>query len=242
MKLKLTALVAIVTAALFAQSVQAGTVTATTGDIILGFTDGTTCLEVDLGSYSSVIAGTVNTAGLKLADLTATYGSGWQSNGSLYWGVAGGLSGNLVLTSPDQPTPSTYSTQNGYVANLNKLTSTLNGLSSTANSGVAATIGAATAGSWDYQYYNPNPGTALNNLPNDSIVDGAANDGVIMAYASTSQMNLYKVLAGGAATKLGTLTLDGSGLSFQAQAIPEPSTFVCVGLGMLGLLAIRRRK
>lgn len=77
---------------------SAATITASFGDLILGFqassgTGAATNLEVDLGSiaqFSGQPAGTTFTiGGLSVQDLIAVFGSDWNTRDDLTWGIAG---------------------------------------------------------------------------------------------------------------------------------------------------------
>jgi hypothetical protein len=117
-RLLTTALLGLTSAALSLSTANAQSpINAAAGDIILGFyaTSGTGAgqdLEVDLGNATKFMTATpgqvINlsgSAGLALADLTSTYGTGWASNPDLSWGV---ISGNTVTAIPGATTDSIW--------------------------------------------------------------------------------------------------------------------------------------
>jgi hypothetical protein len=234
------------------------------GDLIAAFGNGgTTDVIVNLGTLSNFTFGSPNTWNLNSV-LDATFGS----TSGVYWAVFGvnntsqpGYDPLVTQTSPytvwstlaENPagtqnvTPpvsgdvsSQHAAANQIVSILNftspgeagagqivdyspgieQVATSLGGFSSLMNNAGAGYNGNL-AGTWSYNMLNTGPGTS----------DFYQND----------PPTFYNQVSSTPATYLGNFALDGSGdLAFNP--VPEPSSWVMMGSGMLALFAIRRRK
>jgi hypothetical protein len=235
-------------------------VSAASGDLILGFQlSGSNDLEVDIGSLNTYLDATSVTpvtfgvvpadqlnAGATVtslsADLATNFGTGWASNGLLYWGLAG-AQGNTGFLSVDSlnPIPGRPSTSGANLteADINSLVSNLSSDPSTTNSTEAASVLTTAAGSWDsFTPLNGAFDTSLNieQLPG---TDTATDSTLTLWELAPNGRN-----GGGNGTDIGTFTLNGSGdLTFTPAAVPEPSTWASLfGGGLLLMFLGSRRK
>jgi hypothetical protein len=233
------------------------TITAQSGDLILAFeipdqnggaTGGQENLEVDLGSYASLYSaagglnGTVNLGSfLSLADLTTTYGSGWNTtNGgdAVDWTVFGTNTSTYELWTTD-----THKPQNDSAGDLQSTSgemgpiySDMNGKTSTANSNYAYVTNSQS----DSQSFTQDNGVGVNNWGDNY---GDIPSSVLQATTNTGEFLLYDVQPGapGNAKAVGEFQLASNGnLTFTA--VPEPSTWASIILGAFSLLAFGRRR
>ncbi len=245
--------------ALLTSPVRAATVSAQEEDLILGFRADSGMgagvnLEVDLGSISNFYDGANNgltLSGLVTQDLIDTYGASWGSRTDLWWGAAA-TDGNAVADPNGKPASTMWATgvpgntvplegsaglQQPAAANIASVyqgyIGSLNGATSTSNSSASASIANSASGSWSKQettgnsfgYFSPK-------------IDGQVGD--------VDTLNLYELQPSStfprpAATDIGSLVLSQSGVTFEA--VPEPSTWMLVGLGLgLSVMLVRRKK
>ena len=238
---------------------NAALVTYTKGDLLMGFraTSGTGSDTVyvvnlgaasgyrDLANYGTVDVGSIGT------DLTAIYGSNWNTRTDLFWGVIGassnigsetvnGDAGRTLYVSQAQVTtgdPGTgpsglNATQRGDVANkVVAMGGAFDNYQSTVNSTDAASQGQGDANSW-----------------RSYLASGGVNtDGGVLDYGAFSQiegttsqtLSLFRVFsATNPSTFEGQFSLSSNGsLTF----VPEPTSAALAGLGTV-LLAFRRRR
>ncbi len=262
---------ALLAAAPFAPAAKAATVSSVSGDLILGFyaTSGAgsgSNLEVDLGpasNFANLAAGTVLTLpGLAAADLSATYGSNWSSDSALFWGLAG-TSGGIAPTlwasnaetvpgTQSAPwTPASSASQRTGSGAIGSLYTTLNGATSTSNSGAAAVISAAIPGSYEtqdlvqagesFKFFNPSV---------DGVATAFGTQGSALDHTAYAVLDVYKLVPNtGASTLLGGLGLNAAGnlvfsndISKFGAVVPEPSTYGMLAAGAALLLLAARRK
>lgn len=254
---KLTIAAAAFLALGYASVASAQTVSASQGDLILGFelAGNPSNLEVDLGSASNLTINTSQTtlAQLNVQDLINTYGSNWYSNvagtGAM-WSVAAYLNGNAfeLTSTPGNPLQDQGSSSVGPAANLvNGLATGLNGAAQASNSS-SAVIGNASAAastipnSYTYQITDGGNGTNYNYNGDQAEQTGAGND------------ELYSVTTGSKprggnfpnAADIGTFSLSSAGvLTFTGldapASTPEPSAYALGICAMLLLWVLKRR-
>jgi hypothetical protein len=225
-------LLALASAALFAQSAHAGTVSAQQEDLILGFraaggTGAGVNLEVDLGSVSNFYNGSVsmlNLSSLVTQDLINTYGANWGSRTDLFWGAAA-TDGNAQADPNGKPASTLWATgvpinaaplegssglQSPAATKIDGMYSgslgSLDGAISTTNSSEAADINNSQTGSWSVQETSGNSFGFFS-----PKIDGQVS--------SVGTLNLYELQPSTTfprppGTFLGTLILTQSGLSF----------------------------
>lgn len=231
------------------------------GDLLAGFGNGgATDVIVDLGSLANFQAGTPDSWNLDSV-LTSTFGS---VSSSVYWAVFGvndttqpTYNTSVIQASPytvwsslprsnpsvQNDTPNVSGNANSQHLALNQIETIVNLTSpNEANSGLIV----------DYAPGQEQVATSLGGfsaLMNSSSDPMAGNLGETWAYnmlntgAGTS--DFYQNDPGNplftSATYLGDFTLDSGGtLTFNP--VPEPSSWVMLGSGILTLLAIRRRQ
>jgi hypothetical protein len=272
-RLLTTALVGLAGAALSVSTANAASINVSAGDLVLGFfaTSGTGAgqdLEVDLGNAERYITATPGqvislsgSAGLALADITATYGTGWASNSTLEWGVAAGntvtaIAGattDSIWFSDPETTPGTPSTP--WIAGTRSeqasgsseaLTADigLNGATSTANSSEAAVISGSIGDSYQATD-NASQGATFDYLNGNFVIDNPVTN-VTSSKNSLSQLDaLYTATSDHPAQVLGTFDLNTTTGTFTFTAVPEPSSIGLTGVGFLsliGFVALRRRR
>ena len=241
-------IIALVGLVSIAASAKATTVTSTQGDLILAFrvtdsTDllggisgnGTKNLEIDLGSATTALSSNFT---LSLgADLTALYGSSWNTASTLVWSVSGDTATKtLWATSPNgtvwQSKSSTL--QNAAVAKITPLYSDLNGQTTTGTGINGAIIDAST----DLSSYTQKVGT--NGNYGYTYFSGGIEAGV-SGTSAVSAAIYYLPVGSGPGTNKGTFSLASNG-TLSYQAVPEPSTYAMVAIGSIGLLRLARRR
>ena len=273
-RLLTTALVGLAGAALSVSTANAQSkINVSAGDLVLGFfaTSGTGAgqdLEVDLGNAEKYITATpgqvINlsgSTGLALADITATYGSGWASNSTLEWGV---IAGNTVTpiagattdsiwasdpeTTPGTPsTPWVASTRSSQANGSSEALTAeigLNGATSTGNSSEAAVINGAIGDSYQATD-NASQGASFDYFNGNFAVDNPVTN-VTSSKNSLSQLDaLYTATSDHPSHVLGTFDLNTTTGTFTFTAVPEPSSIGLTGVGFLsliGFVALRRRR
>lgn len=254
-------LLALAAVALFTPAVHAQTITTSLDDLVLGFYSTapgqTSDLEVDLGSISNFYNATGSFAlpALSLQDLVDTFGANWSTSTNLFWGAVSTTGRNVGTADGHAPVGTLWATvpdgafalnegsvfaQKAASPNIEALITvgaagSLDGATSTTNSGFAAVIPNALPGSWtaqdqkilgtSFSYFNP----TVDNTANIPVAGQVVSD--LYELQPTNAPNV-------AGTLLGELVLTQGGLSFEA--VPEPSTWVLVGFG-LGLMTMLRR-
>ena len=264
------ALIASVGMTSLAISAYAQTVSASDGDILMGFrTTGapgnTLDLEVDLGSYTNfdlMNGATFTLTQLSPLDLSGTYGASWHTRSDLDWSIATS-SANPVAGLPDNTffetsvntggTSTVFKRQTStfqfsIAQNIDGFVSGLNGSSSTANSSSAALV-TDSGNSYNTNISNAGGFTKPWNANNTSLMTfgNVENNTNIPAggFVASDFYELQPTASGTAnALLLGQFRLFDTGtLTFTAAtAVPEPSTAsaLLVGLAVIGY-AIRRR-
>ena len=265
------ALIAAICMTTLAVSSYAGTVSASDGDILLGFratggTGSTLNLEVDLGSYTNfngLVAGTTFALPqLSPLDLSGAYGSTWFQRSDLLWSVAtssantvAGLPDNTFFeTSVDSSLSNsgggstvfkrqTSTAQFSVAQNIDGFVSGLNGSTTTANSSSASLVPDG-GNSYDA---NINAGTRPWNANSTSLMSFTnVENNTNIPSGGFVQSDFYELLptASGTANalELGYFRLfDNGTLTFTE--VPEPSTYAVAALAAIFVLitAIRRR-
>jgi PEP-CTERM motif-containing protein len=247
--------------ALLMPAVHAQTVTTSLGDLVLGFYSTaqgqTSDLEVDLGSISNFYNATGSFAlpALSVQDLVDTFGTNWFTSTNLFWGAVSTTGRAAGTADGHAPVGTLWATApaDSFVFNRGSVfaqkaaspsiealitvgaAGSLDGATSTTNSGFAAVIPNALPGSWTAQDQK-SLGTSFGYF--DPTVDNTANipvGGQVVSDLYELQPTNAPNVAG---TLLGELVLTQGGLSFEA--VPEPSTWVLVGFGV-GLMTMLRR-
>ena len=273
-RLLTTALVGLAGAALSVSTADAQSpINVSAGDLVLGFfaTSGTGAgqdLEVDLGNAEKYITATpgqvINlsgSTGLALADITATYGTGWASNSTLEWGVIAGntvtaIAGattDSIWASDPEATPGTPSTP--WVAGTRSEQASgssegataeqgLNGATSTANSSEAAVISQAIGDSYEAAD-NATSGLSFDYFSGNFAIDQPVTN-VTSSKNSLAQLDaLYTSTGEHNAQVLGTFDLNTTTGAFTFTAVPEPSSIGLTSVGFLsliGFVVLRRRR
>lgn len=264
MKLKkiTTAVTALALAAVLASSARAQ-VLFNAGDLLLGFEQsGTTSnYVVDLGSLSNFIGVTGSiTFNLSTTDLGNVFGSTWASNSQsnlVQWGVIGGTSRTATQTygSVTLPKNTLFYTVGETVAGTQSL-APLRGANAAQNSingnivsldnafdGAAAAPGSSTAtifasGTWS----SFSPGSTAFGIGSSIEQPGSGS----FTGPTNSVLDLYELQTSSVAnqpgTLLGSFSLSNSGVLTFTGAVPEPSTYALMGIGLALLVWQVRRK
>ncbi len=262
--IKLIAVVAAFSAAAF--TARAGIAT-TTSQLVLGVTDGTTNVLVNIGSINNYApaGGPVATSfavGNYSSVLNAAFGT---TSTGLSWGIIGNAGiaaaatngdakGTAWITSAwDNSVAGSLGVQNsvaydrGAVSTLNSTNVSVNGLYQALSGATAAQTTAAS-----------NAVTLTNNIWDNSVafnLDGALFDNQITRLAlgqNYSAADLYSNVPNGVAGSAegsadskfdGTFSLNATTGVLTFTAIPEPSMYAAIlAIATLGFAAIRRRK
>ncbi|MEI6083040.1 MAG: HYR domain-containing protein [Verrucomicrobiota bacterium] len=237
------ALLALASVALLTPVVHGQTVTAGTGQLILGFRatanpGQTVNLEVNLGSmikfYEATPGSEIALPALSTADLAATYGAGWNSRSDLFWGTIGtaptaaSWSSNAVTVPARTLWASAPNCAPAWVAGSSTAQATpvskvltlltgapasLNGASNTANSTASAVINNSLAGSWSIQ---EGAGISFNFF--NPTIDNFQGTNIVVS-------QLYELRPGtGTGVYMGDLILRNTGMSFRKAA---PTAAIC---------------
>ncbi|MGA3170393.1 MAG: PEP-CTERM sorting domain-containing protein [Chthoniobacteraceae bacterium] len=209
------------------------------GDLLLCFrvTGGTgvgTDVLFDLGAYNSF-----ETSLDVGSTLAAVYGSNWASDSSLFWSVlgAGKVTGSpltdvLFASSPTGDIADPV----GTTSNQKHAATDINNLYTAFASGTTGDVTGAsemTSGAYTTQEADLSANSWLGQEPFETSGDiGSGSDSVFVTELNPA--------SGGSATDLGTFTLGSNG-EFTA-AVPEPSTWGCMILGMACLFIFGRRR
>jgi hypothetical protein len=268
--MKLTSLIAALAAsaglALSARAVP--TVSTTANDLVLGFravsgTGSSFNLEVDLGAFTDYTSGAYSTGvhqitALSAADLSATYGSDWNSGSStVRWGIVGNDSDSnnnfvsnvfaskvaSVAGVQSVPYDAVFgSTVDSAVGNVSSVVFGLNGQTSTANSSSSALVTASNGVSWSSNQFIQ-PGISFNVFDTDNVFENNTN------FTSGYKVSDLYQLTDGAVTYVGSFGLASDGKLYYSSsaasfsAVPEPSTYAAIlGVAALGFVAVRRRR
>jgi hypothetical protein len=262
-----TTILAAVGAALSSTSAQAGSISYSVGDLLLGVRQGsagaTADYVVDIGQYTSYNTNptTPFTVTNIASDLSALYGPSWATRTDLFWSVVGtenSTKNNTLYATAAEPSPGTAAlTPKAPGSNSAQGAPALK----IGNAGLAASApGASSAGTSS----NAN---SIRQLTSDSNSWASFNGGTNGFSGNTwsyftggteatigggAALDLYRITnttgsPAGAATNLGYFTLGSSGdVTFGSPApapVPEP-TGVAVGIlaGITGLMARRRQR
>ena len=234
------------------------------GDIILDFTQtsGTANLEVNLGEFTQFAPGGVYATGSpvllagnnspSLTDLSNAYGSTWNSaSDNVFWslvsdaqagntlGVTNGTIWGSAANNATVPN-SDNGTQTTEASNIQLLISGIHSATATANSTQSTMLSSASTTNNNYNYRSGITGGALDFFGVSEFTTSGGFQVQTVGGASTA--DLYQITPGGPSTDLGTFSLNSSGMTFTAAAVPEPSTWATMILGAGCLLAFRRHR
>lgn len=213
------------------------------GDLFVGFRDLTSQKGylVDLGAYTQftdpLTFNTLSFGGSSTigADLTAQFGSGWATSGTLQWGIFANSDGDGIFLGSRLAGVAAWGTPNdasaGFSASgINTVAiGFLSGATTTASSNTAdAGFQTSTAGGTYWYGVNQSP-----NFSSASPFSGAGIEAGI-----SQSLALYELAGSTPTVKLGTLQIDSTGA---ITAVPEPSTYLLFGIGALLLVISYRR-
>ena len=214
------------------------------GDLLLGFYDYsggvTNDYVVDLGPISGFNLSSNFTLSLGLStDLAHVFGSNWDTSGNIYFGLAASypLTAQVFASNPNAGTPWTEAPAQGTPASQVADIGNAYSLSTQAN-GETYSAGLQQADSSNNSWQS----VASNGLQNfyGGLGDGAISD-VVTNSLEFDQVNVGS--NGTPGTDLGSFSVSSAGnVSFTTAAVPEPSTFAAVGLGIAVLAVARRRR
>ena len=243
--------------AIISTTANAATISAAADDLVLSFgvssgiTGSGNDVSYDLGNVTTFLTNNNNAQTNNLlnlsADLTSIFGASWNTLANLQWSVVGSdvntdpLYYTVVVAGTPNPAPASAGVQNTGALPINTLRNYLN----------HKTITTSVGNGWSYAstqtngYFNQltAQGTTTQNFSyfNTSVQNAMpATSGTVLAkfYSSVATDN-----GGPAAAVLdGTFGLTGAGELTFTEAIPEPSTYVLMGVGSLALLFLFRRR
>jgi hypothetical protein len=187
------------------------------GDLLVGFTGGTSDTIYDLGQFSTLVSGETWNVGSSLGTSFGVIGASSTANGS-----------HIYSTSSD-------SAQNGYAqqgnytlakGDIGTIAGSLTGIGQSRNTTPTDTTG------WTSQTDQP-PGTPGNTFQNDFYNPNVGGGSQAFLFVNSP----FEA----AGTADGYFTYSGSTLTFNVAAVPEPATYgVIAGFGLLAL-ALRRQ-
>jgi len=267
-------------------TVNAQTVTTNLGDLVLGFyassgTGASSSLEVDLGSITNYVDSSGNPLGgstmfqvtnLSATDLTAVYGSTWNTRSDLSWGIIGtvGRTGtgplgepvatlwatNAETTAGTQSNAWLVSSSSGQKSVSSKLESVitanfsaggLNGAAATANSAFSAVIDNSLSNSYKNEDTSV-AGTSFGyfNPSIDNFTNFGSSTWIVSDLyelrSSTSNPKPEAVYVGSFGLNAEGQLYFASSASAFATAVPEPATYAAI-IGALSLgLVVIRRR
>ena len=233
-------------------SSHAAPLTATNGDLLLGIEDasGTENMDlvINLGLYTNGVIPSSFTPVNISSDLSQVFGTNWASNASLnlQYGIYGFNRGNNTITmSQASTTPAGQSAQQLETSYANQ-NDTFGNLLVEYNSGVTATLsggGTTTNGvfmlSADTSYWSSYAGINAGSVFDDSNINPIET-------SLGSSVDMYNNPLG-SSSLLGTylnyqMLLSSSGIISEVAAVPEPSTYLLLGVGGVMLLVVSRRR
>jgi PEP-CTERM motif len=240
-------------------SASAAVVTYTQGDLLMGFraTGGQgagTSYVVNIGQASTyrdaTSYGSIPIAGNIATDLSATYGSNWASRSDILWGIAGTPSNTATVAGDSVPTlyaskPETSpgvagsgwvvpgsSTRVSVSTTIVTLQSSFSNSQATANSSAATLMDDTVANTW--RQFMASGGAPAYTSGNKDFGAFANIEGTL-----SQGLTLFRVTDALAGSNEGTFTLSSGGsLAF----VPEPTSSLLAGLGVIGLVFRRRRQ
>ena len=234
---------------------------ATLGSVVLGFREdgSTTAYLVNLGVYTQFTGATPGSVtALSLgnigADLSTTFGIGWNTRSDLYWGVFGTSNTsnpNLYasrartnVSTPSAPWPNlsgSLTDRQNTAGQIGNVFAWIDGKSSTANSNFGV-VQSSVSGSASYYVQVATPSvTDFGNTSQWTSIEGSFGSGT-----SGTVLDFFRVpnatLNGGVPSNLGSFSINNSGnVSFTA--VPEPSTYALLALaGTVFMIFVRIRK
>jgi len=241
-----------------ATAARAATISSSSPDLILAFevldqnassAGGLEDLEIDLGTLANLdsLAGgpggsVALTNYLSDTDLNNTYGTNWATrtafpNDPIYWTVFGTNTNTSENFFTDSVAPNNDSSgnQGTLSTEMSPIYSDLDGQTSTANSNFAYVANTSDSESFTA---DSSDGSNWGN-PNEDVIGN-----VLKVVGNNNAFILYDEIpnASGKATDVGTFTLANTGVMTFTEAVPEPSTWASIILGVSSLLAFRRRR
>ena len=266
-------LIALICGAFTASSVRAA-MTYSQGDMLLAVrqTGNNQTYMVDLGSAISFrdasSASSLSITGIA-ADMSATFGTGWYTDSTVFASIVGGNNSSTPLTGDGTGgTIPTFFNRSIYVGKSgtgsasdptfsNLATNTVSSMSNTIGNtfgnvfaaGTATgnnTVGTLIPTSTTNDYTDLIPPTAGNYFGGlTTSTEGNANSTFNLYRILANNSNAVNALGNGVSQFQGSFSLSNAGVvSFtpEVTAAPEPSRVILLGLGLSGLLMRRRRK
>jgi len=231
-----------------------------TGDLILSVVGNQTGtgtavdLEFDLGLESAFTTNLNLSSTVLAADLNSTFGSAWYTSGALTWAVVGTT---YPKTAGSPKSDTVWATSAASTAGTSSAFGlfTVNGLAGSAGTPIKGMDNllsqAGTAAQGDnvsaaiIAQANSNSYTASEGSTTNSFGLGQSVDGQLGGASGAQVLDLYQIVGGGANSLLGTFSITSSGsnnATVTFNAVPEPSTYVMLGLGAFGMYYLARRK
>lgn len=232
--------------------------------VLVSLGDATTFRDLNTNNFALTNIGSIldNTFGLAAGGSVA-----WYDRTDLYWGAVALFSssrqGNVNEGDPDltiyaskaRPSAGTASTAWTIGSSTNRgntasqMASMLGAFDNVTADGSNPAAGIETSNGTSWDHYNPPAGSANSSFINLTSSGlgieqkfGAGSYGTVAGTAVEGDLDIYRILdTSSAGTRIGSIVVQQNGDVGFVAAVPEPSTWALIGVGLFSVLIFRRR-